>query len=123
METTASFSKEAGMNMRWYQNLYLGPNAALNIQKIRKKAAAGKWMAGVYYITLATVPGNLLDVFHNTMLSQPLFADSQCTDIVGVAEGRREAYELVQTIVKEVYDRTGGFDIPAFFPKESFQAD
>jgi len=109
--------------MRWYKDLYLGPNAALNIQKIRRKAAAGKWMAGVYYVTLASVPGNLLDVFHNTMLRQPLFADNQCTDIVGVAEGKTEACELAARIVKEVYDQTGSFDLSLFFREEDFLSD
>lgn len=109
--------------MRWYKDLYLGPNAALNIQKIRKKASAGKWMAGVYYVTLASVPGNLLDIFHNTMLRQTLFAENQCMDIVGVAEGRAEAYELAARIVKEVYDRTGSFELPSVFREEDFLSD
>lgn len=80
-------------------------------------------MAGVYYITLASTPGNLLDIFHNTMLQQSLFAEFQRTDIVGVAEGKTEALELVRTIVKEVYDRTGNFDMAAFFREEDFQTD
>ena len=52
-------------------------------------------MAGVYYITLASVPGNLLDIFHNGMLKQKLFAVNQNTDIVGVAEGKQEAVRTV----------------------------
>jgi hypothetical protein len=106
--------------MRWYRNLYLGPNAACNIQKIRENAATGKWMASVYYITLASTEGNLLDIFHNTMLKQALFARTQRTDIVGVAEGRAEAVELVQKIIGDVYEQTGGFDMASFFHEEDF---
>lgn len=109
--------------MRWYRELYLGPNAALNIQKIRKKASEGKWMAGVYYVTLPSSKDNLLDIFHNTMLKQPVFADSQRTDIVGVAEGKMEALELTERIIGEIYHLTGGFDTLSFFPEENFQAD
>lgn len=107
--------------MRWYRNLYLGPNAAQNIQKIRKKAASGKTMAGVYYITLASTQDNLLDIFHNVMMTQPLFADEQCTDVVGVAEGKQEAFRLTETIIWDIYSKTGGFEIRSYFKKEDFE--
>jgi len=89
--------------MRWYRNLYLGPNAAQNIRKIRKNAASGKIMAGVYYITPASAQQNLLDIFHNGMLMQPLFTRLQCTDIIGVAEGKQEAVRLAEKIIREIY--------------------
>lgn len=109
--------------MRWYRNLYLGPNAAQNIDKIRKKAASGKVMAGVYYITPASVKGNLLDIFHNGMLSQKLFAGAQRLDVVGVAEGKQEALRLTEKMILEIYRKTGGFDIEAFFKEEDFLDD
>ena len=109
--------------MRLYQNLYLGPNAAVNIDKIRKKAAEEKRMAGVYYISLASTPGNLLDIFHNGMLSQPLFSSVQCKDIVGVAEGKMEAVRLTETILKDIYDQTGGFDVRSYFKEQDFVTD
>ncbi len=120
METAASFCKEVRDKMRWYCNLYLGPNATQNIGKIREKASSGKIMAGVYYITPSSVQGNLLDIFHNGMLKQSIFAANQCTDIVGVAEGKQEAVRLVQTIIQEIYGQTGGFDIPGYFKDEYF---
>lgn len=107
--------------MRWYRNLYLGPNAEQNIQKIRKKAASGRVMAGVYYITLASTQDNLLDIFHNSMLIQPLFAEDQCTDVVGIAEGKQEAIRLVGTMIQDIYSKTGGFDIRSYFKEEDFE--
>lgn len=107
--------------MRWYRSLYLGPNAAQNIQKIRKKAVSGKMMAGVYYITLASVPGNLLDIFHNGMLAQPLFAENQCTDVIGVAVGKQEAVRLAAEIVQDIYGRTKSFDVSSYFKEEDFE--
>ena len=109
--------------MRWYRNLYLGPNAAQNIQKIREKAASEKVMAGVYYITPASVQGNLLDLFHNGMLKQPLFVNAQCTNVIGVAEGRQEAIRLIGKIIEEIYSQTGGFDIQSYFKDEDFETD
>ena len=34
--------------------------------------------------------------------------------VIGLAGGREEAFEVVRTIVDEVYHATGGFDIPRF---------
>lgn len=80
-------------------------------------------MAGVYYITLASAPGGLLDIFHNGMLRQELFAANQRTDVVGVAAGRLEALRLVQDIVKEIYEKTGSFDMESYFKAEDFAED
>jgi len=109
--------------MRWYRNLYLGPNAAQNIRRIRKNAASGKIMAGVYYITPASAQQNLLDIFHNGMLMQPLFTRLQCTDIIGVAEGKQEAVRLAEKIIREIYRKTGSFDIRTYFKEEDFIND
>ena len=90
--------------MRWYKKLYVGPSV-VDSKKIQKKAALGMGMVGVYYITLASLPGNLLDIFHNGMLKQPLFLERQCTDIM------------------ELYQQTGGFDVRCYFKEEDFEDD
>lgn len=109
--------------MRWYRNLYLGPNAAPHIQKIRKKVAEGAAMAGVYYVTRSSARGGLLDIFHSVMLKETLFRANQCTDVVGVAYGKMEAFRLVQDIVKEVYEATGSVDLGSYFKAEDFSED
>ncbi len=109
--------------MRWYRNLYLGPNAALHIDRIRRKVAEGKPTAGVYYITLAGSPRNLFDIFHNGFLAEPLFAANQCMDVVGVAEGKMEALRLIQRIVEDIYGRTKGFDVRSYFKEQDFVKD
>lgn len=127
LETTASFvipgKPGKGWDMRWYRKLYTGPNAEHNISMIREKADAGFGMVSVYYITLSSTPGNLLDIFHNGMLKNPLFAENQCKDVVGVAQGKQEACRLAGTILLDLYSRTGGFDIRSFFKDQDFKAD
>ncbi len=112
-----------GWDMRWYHKLYTGPNAEHNISIIREKAVAGFGMVSVYYITLSSSPENLLDIFHNGMLKNPLFAENQCLDVVGVAEGKQEACRLAGTILLDLYSRTGGFDIRSYFKDQDFEAD
>ena len=107
--------------MRWYRELYLGPNAAPRIDRIRKRASQGKWMAGVYYVILSGIPVGLFEIIHSEMLLQPLFAQLQRMDVVGVAWGRMEALRLVERLVGELYGRTGSFDAASAFPGEAFQ--
>lgn len=106
--------------MRWYQNLYIGELAASQIEEIQRKAKLKQWMFGTYYITLSNHPQALFDIFHNGMLSQKLFLQQQCMDIVGVAKGKTEALEIVQEIVWDIYRQTGGFDVQAYFKKQDF---
>ena len=109
--------------MRWYRKLYMGSNAKHNIRIIREKAAIGFGMVSVYYITLSATSENLLDIFHNGMLKNPLFAEHQCMDVVGVAQGKQEACDLAGTILLDLYSQTGGFDIRSFFKDQDFKAD
>lgn len=109
--------------MRWYRSLYSGPLTKGHEEEIRKKAEEGKWMAGVYYITLSSGEKNLLDIFHNSMLKQKLFAQNQRTDVIGVAGGKREAMWLTGQIIKDVYDRTGGTDVRSYFKMQDFVED
>ena len=106
--------------MRWYRPLYLCKNTADQIDKIWEKATAGAWVPGIYFVTLSSEPGHLLDLFHNTMLKESIFRDVQRLDIVGVAQGRMEALRMVEKIVKDKYQETGGFDVTAWFPEEYF---
>ena len=57
------------------------------------------------------------------MLHQKLFAKNQCLNIVGVAEGKGEAMELLQQIIRDVYQKTGSFDVDLYFREEDFLAD
>ena len=73
--------------MRWYRPLYLSKNTADQIDKIREKSAAGAWVPGIYFVTLSSEPGHLLDLFHNTMLKESIFRDVQTGTYGGAAHG------------------------------------
>lgn len=109
--------------MRWYRKLYVGSGAEPHMSRIRQKAAEGSIMPGIYYVTLSTGKGQLLELFHNGFLSEALFAKYQCQDIVGVAFGRQEAFRLTAQIIEEVYQKTGGFDMHGYFREEEFQSE
>lgn len=106
--------------MRWYRPLYLSEHTADRIDMIREKAAAGMWVPGIYFVTLSSEEGHLLDLFHNAMLKGSIFRNVQRLDIVGVAQGRTEALRMAEKIVKDKYRETGGFDVTTWFPEEYF---
>ena len=56
-------------------------------------------------------------------LRQSLFAGVQCTDVIGVAEGRMEAFRLAGQVIWDVYQETGGFDLRSRFRSEDFVED
>ena len=92
----------------------------INIRGIIRKCIFCLLYTSIYFVTLSSEPGHLLDLFHNTMLKESIFRDVQRLDIVGVAQGRMEALRMVEKIVKDKYQETGGFDVTAWFPEEYF---
>ena len=96
--------------MKWYKNLYLGemiaPKARQIVNKIKKK----KLTPDVYVIALASNPLNQLDVIATWELLQPGYPKEHVR-IVGLAQGKKEALEVVTAIVEEIYQNTGDVKI------------
>ncbi len=98
--------------MRWYDRLYVGEKAKRHryeiIQAIRQENG---W--GYYVLTLPSNEKNLLELYPAVTLKQPYYRE-QGLLIVGVAADYEDAVRLSGRIVKQVYDKTGGFDISGF---------
>lgn len=101
--------------MKWYKKLYLGENAARSKYKVFGRIRAGKFCFDTYLIVLSTNPDNLLDIIPADMLLQPYFKKNR-KDIfvVGIADGRDEAFLVVRDIIDDVYSHTGSFDIKSY---------
>lgn len=99
--------------MRFYRNLYTGKKAQKNIRKIRHNIGRGKLQNGIYVICLSAGE-DLLDI----MPSYMLFADRyKETEILGVAASKKEALDVGAKIITDVYEKTGGFDVKAYFDR------
>lgn len=99
--------------MKWYKNLYLGETAKKHKTLIMWKIKMRKFQPGIHLITLANQPENLLDIIPAYVLLQKHYPAEQLL-VVGLAGSRIEALSLVQTIIEEVYQATGGFDVAAY---------
>lgn len=98
----------------WAEKLYVGEK----LKKKKDRAVASinsrELATGVYCIAFASNPANLFDIMD---ASQLLFPHYRKTDvkIVGLAKGREEAISLVHEMLLEVYNKTGAFNVRAYF--------
>ena len=98
--------------MNWHEKLYVGEQAGRKKKKIMRKLDRQKLVLGLYVITLASNPKNLLDVIPAYMLFRPQAAQLQ---IIGIAMTKEEAFEVCERIIMDVYGQTAGFDVRSFF--------
>ncbi len=98
--------------MRWYDRLYVGEKAKKHRYEIIQAVREGRGL-GYYVLTLSSNGKNLLDLYPAVTLKQPYYKEQELL-IVGVAADYEDAVRLSGRIVKQVYDKTGGFDISGF---------
>ena len=100
--------------MRWAPNIYTTENTAAKKRGIMKKAMRGQSLAGIYFVSLSSNGKDLFDVFNASQLLQDAYVWKD-PYIVGIAEDRGAAFELVRVIVDDIYRKTGGFDVEGYF--------
>lgn len=100
--------------MRWAKNLYLSDAVRKKKNQIIRKANRGVGMVSIYFITLASNPENLFDIFHAALLKQPGFY-KQNPYVVGIASGYDEALELTQRMIEDIYRETQSFRVREYF--------
>lgn len=98
--------------MRFYKDLYVGAAARTKIGSIKKNIRAGKAQPGVYVISLAASENDLLDIIPSYMLHAGRYRDME---ILGIAFTKEEALQLCAQMIMDVYNRTGAFDVKAYF--------
>ncbi len=101
--------------MKWYRKLYLGENAARSKYKVFGRIRSNKFSYDTYLITLPSDADNLLDIIPADMLLQPYLKKHKSEIyVVGLADGKDEAFMVVKDIIDDVYSNTGAFDIRGY---------
>ena len=103
--------------MKWYKNLYLGEEIAPKARKIINKIKKNKPTIDVYVIALASNPKNQLDIIPSWELLQKGYP-TDCVRVIGLAQGKKEALQLVTSLVDEVYQKTGDVKILEYLQNE-----
>lgn len=98
----------------WSSRLIIGEKLKAKKDKIIASINQEKAIFGIYCIVFASNPSNLFDILDANELH---FAPYNKSDIkiVGIAKGKDEALSLVQSMVMEVYNTTGNFDVREYF--------
>ncbi len=99
----------------WSSKLFLSDNIKKrNINKIKNYINNGKLTRNVYCITFATNPKNLFDIYNAKEFIQPYYK-KQDLHIIGLAENKEKAYEVLISMLEEVYEKTGDFKVREYF--------
>lgn len=97
-------------NMKFYRYLYVG-DTVKNPNKIKRRL---KHHAGVQVFVISLAPGSeQLEIFHGEYLKQRYYRHHPPV-IVGIASDHGEALKLVQQMVQECVEETGGCDLKGY---------
>lgn len=100
--------------MKWYHFLYVSENLPNNIKSIRWLVEHGIHLKPLYLIVLSEISDGQLEIIPAATLKIPFFK-KQSYKIIGVAKGEYHARTLVETIMREVFEKTGDCNARAYF--------
>ena len=95
--------------MKWIRNYYVDETIK-DPGRTRARIIVGKYVPGIYVVTLSDNPGNILEILSTAVLTQR-GARAICPPIVGIAKGKDGAVQMVQDIIEQVYRETGNLKI------------
>ncbi|MCC6094001.1 MAG: hypothetical protein LIV24_03105 [Eubacterium sp.] len=93
--------------------LYFGTRAGEQKEKIRRALKKRAWFPGLFLITYPLNEAEQLDIIEARYLCSDVILRT-LPPVVGVAIGRREAYQTVARIARDAWEETGTCDMKAF---------
>lgn len=103
--------------MKFFQDMYVSEAVASHTDELIAKIKQNSAVKGLYLIVLAENPKNLLEIIASREIVKTLYSKREFW-IVGLAGGRKDALQLVERIVGQMYEQTGKFDVRAYFQVE-----
>lgn len=98
----------------WASDLYVSESAKDREKKIITGIRRHKLQFGVYVIALSANGRDLLDLIPSYMLSENSYKGRDIR-ILGLAVGKEDARELAASMIMDVYEQTGDFDVRGHF--------
>lgn len=108
--------------MKFYKNLYIGDTVKKPEKAIRKLKHHKKQPK--LHVIVYDRDTKRLAVYHSLMLSQWYYKENPPGCIVGLANGREEAFDVIEQITKEALEATGEASLVTYLSgmdPESFQ--
>lgn len=101
--------------MYWHKKLYFN-DGIKDKKKIVKNVKKGKLQFSAFVITLPSGNDGILEIYPSYVLLQPAYKSMELY-VIGIADDREAALELVSKIVMECYKATGNFNISDYIRK------
>lgn len=106
--------------MKFYRRLYVGESVK-KVNKVKWKLYTGAGQFQIYLITLSN-SSDQLDIFHCSQLKQKHF-DRRNLYVVGLANDRGEAYQLVGKMLADTLRSGMGGDIKGYLLAQIRQSE
>lgn len=103
--------------MKFLQELYLGEKVAPKVEQIVKKIKNDQEVPKLYLVVMSTHPDNMLDLIPQKDVLQKGYPKEQLR-VIGLAENKKEAFALVQSIVEEVFSLTSSADVRTYLEEK-----
>ena len=103
--------------MKFLQELYLGEKVAPKVEQIVKKIKNGQEVRKLYLVVMSTHPDNMLDLIPQKDVLQKGYPKEQLR-VIGLAENKKEAFALVQSIIEEVFSLTSSADVRTYLEEK-----
>ncbi|MGN1166739.1 MAG: hypothetical protein ACI4S2_09985 [Lachnospiraceae bacterium] len=99
--------------MKYYKYMYIQEGLEKKKEKIIYKLENGKPQFEIHLIILSVSGNNHLEIINSNLLLQKNYPQEDYF-VVGITKGYDEALEMVEEIVREVYNETKGADIRSY---------
>ena len=99
--------------MRFFQDLYLGEKISPKIDQTMKKLNKDIVVPELYLITMTNNPDNMLEIVPQWENLQKGYPNTDIK-VVGLAQGKKEAFVVVQSIVEASLKATGSADVRGY---------
>ena len=99
--------------MQFMGRLYVGESISTKEHEIVKKVHNSKLIPNLYLLTISENKDNMLDLIPEWEALQKGYP-KDFLRVIGIANGKKEAIKLVQSIISDSINQTGSADIRGF---------
>lgn len=103
------------MEFRLYKDLYTNDLSPKKIRRYRRRIEQAKPAITLQLVTMPLGREGLLEIYPYTMFLQKAYQeDSRPVYVLGLADSRDGALQVVETLILDMYQTTGGFEVEEF---------
>lgn len=100
--------------IEWFQPLYVDEETKKKKRKIKRRLKQNKPVIGCYCIAFAQNEKDLFDMIEMNSLFFHYYKEKNLK-ILGLAQGKKNALQLVQQLIEEIYQQTGAFCVREYY--------